>query len=1049
MADQNARNPNLPASALYWGAVLCFLVSGVAGLVYQVVWMRYLGLFLGHTSYAIVAVLASFMGGLAIGNAVLGRMADRTAKPLALYGWLELLIAAYAFLFPVYFELLYDTYVHLATGMEAGGTASRLLKFGFAVFSVTTPAVLMGGTLPILTRTLTRGLGELQAKVSTLYFINSAGAVVGVIIGHFWLVPGYGLETTVFIGGGLNAIVGMVALGLSVQAGEGNDQETAAQEQKEDDSAVTFTPLEHRMAVIGIGVSGFCAMLYELAWTRLLALAVGSSSDAYALMLITFITGIAIGAWIVGRLPERRCGMKLFGWLEVAVGGSTMAMMFCYHYLPYLFLRVSGWIARDEANYAIYQVAQSSICFLVMILPTVCLGMTLPVVSRIATANVKSSGRSVGIVFSVNTLGTVIGTVLTGFWLLPQLGLARTLALGNAFNLCLGVAILLRNNRPLFPRIIAPGSLAGAILVVVVAGHLLDRRWQQTFSMGHWRWKEAPGSYAEFKSMIGGALTKFYRDGADSSVSIQEVRGPVSTNLFLTVNGKSDASTSGDMATQMMLGHVPALLHPNPKSVLIIGLGSGVTAGSVLQHPDVESVEVVEMSPDVIRAAAFFRDHNHDALNHSRLKLIHEDAKAHLLTAGRTYDLIISEPSNPWMAGVAGVFTREYFASCRKHLNPGGLMVQWFHRYEASDETFETVAATFSEAYPNSSLWQGSGRDVIFVGTATDATAFDVKRVVERFNLPSVRADLDRIGMDRPSVFLATQIMPFGDVPYIARPGTPLHSDYFPILEHLGQRGFFARKDSELVHRFDQRMQTRARMLFQKLADKTPVVLDDIRAIARYSRQWRILPDAVQVSLLERWRELAPDDPLQGFHRVQVEDPAGQDRDLLRLFKWRAGSNNVGTIPLSTGSVSEYARRCMSVYRKRRSMFHRPDTTELELLCEKTAQIDPVNQRVYHAYVAELLWDRGAGEAANRWAERAFGQIGGPHANASFELDWFAAKKALAIMIEHQLTQGSINGAAAVVDAAIQMGHIDLSHRVVDDIVLETAVRRVRAARRD
>lgn len=1026
------------------GAVFCFFISGVAGLVYQVVWTRYLGLFLGHTSYAIVAVLASFMGGLAIGNALLGRFADRTRRPLALYAWLELLIAAYAFLFPIYFELLYDSYVSLATGLPAGGGMSRLLKFGFAIFSVTVPAILMGGTLPILTRTLTRSLGEVRSRVSILYFINSAGAVVGVLIGHFWFVPAYGLEVTVYIGGALNVAAGLVAVLLSRRAGEGEDSESIPKNDPSPGKPVdTFTAMDHRMALVGIGVSGFCAMLYEVAWTRLLALAVGSSSDAYALMLITFITGIAIGAAIVGRLPERRCGMKLFGWLEVAVGGSTMVMMFCYHYLPYVFLCLSGWIAREEANYPIYQVAQSAVCFLVMIVPTVCLGMTLPVVSRIATANVSDTGRSVGVVFSVNTLGTVFGTILTGFLLLPALGLARTLALGNALNLCLGAAILLRNRRELFPRIVAPASVAGVLLVVFAAGQLLDHRWQRTFSMGHWRWTSPPQSYSAFKAMLGGAFTSFYRDGADASVAIQEIRTPTVTNLILSVNGKSDASTAADMATQMMLGHVPALLHANPRDVLIVGLGSGVTAGSLLQHPDIENVEVVEMSPDVIRAAGYFRDHNHDALNNPRLKLIHEDAKAHLLTAGRKYDLIVSEPSNPWMAGVAGVFTREYFESCRQHLNEDGLMVQWFHRYEASDETFETVAATFSSVYPNSSLWQGSGRDVIFVGTAaTEPAPFELRRIAERFGFPAVRQDLARIGMDRLAVFFATQITAFGDVPYIARLGAATHSDYFPILEMLGQRGFFARQDSELIHQFDKRSEPRARMLFQRHTQETPMGLDDIRSIIRYSRQWRLLSDQIMVSLLDRWRELGPGDPRLGNYSLKVEDPSGHDRFLLSHFKWRAGTNSSATIPLSMGSVSDFVKRSMDVYRTRKSMFHRPETGELESLCENTIQIDPSNQRVYLAFLAELTSDRGDDAAANQWAQRAFGQMTGPHSGASFDLDWSAAKKALAIMIEYQLADGTLAGAEAVVNAALELGHVDLYQRVAEDIVLETAVRR-------
>ena len=494
------------------------------------------------------------------------------------------------------------------------------------------------------------------------------------------LVPQLGLDLTIYLAGGMNVAAGLVALALPeapVETTAKADTDKSVPP-AQDDTNDTIQRLDMRLAVIGIGMSGFCAMLYEVAWTRLLALSVGSSADAYAIMLVAFISGIAIGAWLIGRLSEKQCGMNLFGWLELAVGGTTMVAMLFYDYVPYLFLQLTQMLAREDSNYLLYQLIQSGICLLVMIIPTICLGMTLPLVSRIATRRINETGRSVGIVFSVNTLGTVLGTIATGFLLMPKLGLATTFALGNACNVALGICVLHRNRWRNKRSATLPILLIASSVLVVYVGRVLDTSWQQVFSAGHWRWRGIPKSYGEFEFNVTEDRIPYYRDGAGSSVAIRisDWAGG-GTNVTLRVNGKPDASTDADMATQVLSAQIPSLLHPDPKKVLIVGLGSGVTAGSVLQHTGVEELTVVEMSPEVIEAGRFFAHANHDVLSNPRMRLVYEDAKSFLRSNPDKYDIIISEPSNPWMAGIAGVFSLEFFEACRARLRPGGIMVQW------------------------------------------------------------------------------------------------------------------------------------------------------------------------------------------------------------------------------------------------------------------------------------------------------------------------------------------------------------------------------------
>src|SRR5688572_12821054 len=297
----------------------CFFASGLAGLGYQVAWTRYLSLFLGHTSYAVVAVLVAFMGGVASGNAVAGVWAARARKPLAVYGWLEILIAIYAVFFPSYYELCHSLYISAARSLAASGTGLLLLKFGFSLITVLLPAAMMGGTFPVLTRFVTRSLSELRERVALLYFINSLGAVFGCIVADFWWVPSHGLELTIYGGAALNFIAGIIALGMSRAILEGSPTSMTAPLPQPNPTDEYFSALDLKVATIAIGLSGFVAMLYEVAWTRLLALALGSSTHAFSIMLITFIAGIATGAALVARWKTEGRTLEAFGWAEVAL----------------------------------------------------------------------------------------------------------------------------------------------------------------------------------------------------------------------------------------------------------------------------------------------------------------------------------------------------------------------------------------------------------------------------------------------------------------------------------------------------------------------------------------------------------------------------------------------------------------------------------------------------------------------------------------------------------------------------------------------------------
>jgi spermidine synthase len=531
----------LTARMTFVAVMLCFLASGMAGLIYQVVWTRYLALFLGHTSYAVVCVLVAFMGGLAVGNAWLGAQADRR-NPLAWYGWLEIGIALYAIVFPFYYELCDRAFLGVARQFTPGNGAILVLKFLFSLATILVPTTLMGATFPALTRFVTRALSELREKVAALYFINSFGAVLGCLVADFWWIPSFGLNRTVMGGAFLNLGAGLVALGMSKSAGtaqtesEAGSMETAGEE--------TFSPGELRLALAGIGLSGFVAMLYEVAWTRVLALTLGATTHAFSLMLVTFISGIAVGAWLIYRVPWRGPSLKAFAWAELALALAILGSMWFYAQLPYWFLHGASLLSRGPNSYPLYELLQALICFAVMFVPAVCLGLTLPLVSRVATNELAHTGRSVGRVFAVNTLGTVAGAVVTGLLVMPELGLPRTFALGIVINAGIGLSILYREQLTarlwLGAGVLAVGFVAGM-------GLILDEEWQCAFSAGLWRFAEPPATREAFEQAIHAGKILYYKDGAASTVTVSSKSNGGREVLSLKVNGKTDAASAVDV----------------------------------------------------------------------------------------------------------------------------------------------------------------------------------------------------------------------------------------------------------------------------------------------------------------------------------------------------------------------------------------------------------------------------------------------------------------------------------------------------------------------
>jgi spermidine synthase len=731
------------------GVVACFFLSGATGLVYEVLWIRLLGLVFGHTVFAVTTVLTAFMAGLGLGSWIFGRVADRHLRPLRLYGLLELGVGVVCLLVPLALPGVEALYRALARGLGLSFFAFSLAQFVLILALFLPPTTLMGATLPILSRVFATEARTLGRRVGLLYALNTLGAVVGTALAGYVLLPGLGMQATLRLAASVNLAIGA----LIVLA----DWRLAAPAPAATPPAAAWEPpgeppsVDATLAAAGLAVAGAASMIYEVAWTRALSLVIGSSTYAFTAMLLAFLLGLALGSALFSRFfGARRLGAAVFGYLQLGVGVAALATLPLFERLPDLVIRALS-VSLSPAFVLLVEV---TLAVAAMLAPTLLIGAGFPCAVQVAARNPGRVAGDVGRLYAINTLGAIGGTVVAGFALVPLAGVQGAVKTAIVLDLVLGLVVVLaaRRIQPEWRwQWLGALTLAGVIVVglvrvpgwspaVMAAGAAVYARQYQRFA-GH-------GGVA--RATADGEVL-LYRDGLTATVSVHR-EGPTT---FLRVNGKTDASNGVDMHMQLMLGHLPLLLHPEARSALVIGLGSGVTAGAVAAHP-VTRVDVVEIEPTVVEAAGFFQRENRDALRDRRVHLAIGDARNVLLASERWWDVIVSEPSNPWIGGVATLFSTEFYSLARSRLLPGGVMVQWIDGYAIRPEDFKMIVRSFRTAFPATTVWHAHGvADFILMGSA-EPRAFDLARVQAALDAsPALREDFARLGFRGPSAFLA------------------------------------------------------------------------------------------------------------------------------------------------------------------------------------------------------------------------------------------------------------------------------------------------------
>ncbi|MEO8377983.1 MAG: fused MFS/spermidine synthase, partial [Candidatus Sumerlaeota bacterium] len=783
----------------------CMFVSGIAGLIYQLVWSRYLSLFVGSSGRAQIIVLATFMGGLGAGSYLFGRRADKTPDSLRLYGLLEIGIAALGICYPLAFDRVRELFIAIVKTMGLSSFGLGVAAAITCAITILIPTILMGGTLPVLGRYLINHPNLVGKRISVLYYVNSLGAVIGTIITGFFLLRWAGLQGTITIAAMLNLVA---AAGAFIVRAQSIPARVFVEGDHANDRPVDASARKRALiTMVAITLSGTAAFLLEIAWVRMMTLVLGSASNSFALMLAAFISGISLGSFVLSFKKKDEGYFAILGWSLVAVGLTTLLTLFGYERLPLLLNQWLTSFERAEKNYGWFQLISFLICFSVMVIPTVFMGLTLPAASRVVSQSLGSIGRKVGGVFAVNTMGSLMGAIVGGFILLPLIGIRHLIEVAVAIDVTLGLWILF-SDAEYRARFATSWKCAALCTTAIAALYVIALpEWDlRIFTSATYRTKSRIQNQDELRRMTSGREILFYRDGKDATITVLSDRsklGIEEKKKTLLINGKPDASTAIDMYTQMLLAHFPMMLHPDPQNVLVIGFGSGVTIGSVsLYHPKL--AECVELIPEVIEAGKEFAPYNHDVLNNPNVNIILQDAKTHLQVSQHQYDVIISEPTNPWISGVAGLFTREFLNTARSKMKPGGIFIQWFHTYEIKDESLFSIINTFNEVFPYNAIFNQMGTDVCIVGS-TEPFDPDFVRMERTLARPDVAQDLKKFGIEGVFPILSMQVTAKNRsaAPYSTIGG--INSDFFPRLEYDAQVGFFVSHRSSLIYLLDRR----------------------------------------------------------------------------------------------------------------------------------------------------------------------------------------------------------------------------------------------------
>ena len=837
---------------------LFFFFSGLCGLVYEVLWTRLFVLVMGGTVYSFTTVLVAYMSGLALGGWLGGRYADRLkTSPLLLYGILEAGVGIYCLLIPLLIQGLNPIFDGLYPVLVSHRFLELLVRFFFSLLILVFPTTLMGATLPILVRYIYSKPERFGEATGGLYTTNTAGAVAGSFLSGMILIPSLGQMHTLYLSAGINLLIFFTIL-ILFQARR--KEFVPVKPQLEEQERERAFNLKAGLVLLGYALSGCSAMIYQVAWSRALILSLGTTLYVLSLILTAYIAGLAVGAGVITPLVDKIKRLWLWvGIFELLIGITAWAVVPFFAQLPLWMI----FIYRPE-SYTAWLALEFLIGMGLIFLPTFLMGALFPLVCRLYSQLRGGVGEAVGEVYAWNTIGAIAGSFLCGFVLISALGLKNSLIFASALSILIGLGFISGEKIKTQIKL----SFQAGSLVVLVALIFLAPGWNPKIINS--------GPYVYYKDYISAFKnvqelkrhletrfkTLFYKEGVEATVSVFQTPDKI---LALRINGKTDASTGDDIITQIFSAHLPLLLHPHSKKVMILGLASGMTMGSVLTHP-VEEVDCVEISPEVVEASQYFNDYNNQPLSDERSWLLINDARYYLAHTSKRYDVIISEPSNPWIGGMGLLFTREFFQQVRERLEPGGIFLLWMEVYNLDLKMAKMLVRTFLEVFPNASLWESiPGSDYILLGV-NDGFQVDFNRIKQALENEKIKTDLARINLNQPEKILARFLMGPEKLREFAN-NSPIHTDdrrqmelYIPrIVYEIEQR----KRQALIVQEF---IKYRGAVFGYLSSRPKP---EEIKQIEKYSLARLYNMEAMYLALSKKGQEQA----LEKFKQALKLDP--------------------------------------------------------------------------------------------------------------------------------------------------------------------------------
>ncbi len=748
-----------------------FLASGAAGLVYEVTWVRSLTLVFGGSHLAVTTVLSVYMGGLALGGAALGRRADASPSPLRLYGLLEIGVAAFALVFLGMMQVYPALYGPLARLAEENRLWLSLLRVAFGVAALIVPTTLMGGTLPVLSRFVAGRTGSLGRQLSFLYGFNTLGAVLGALAAGFALLPALGVRATLLVAAATNLSVGLAAVGLArtpwaraapaAMAASPNAGASPRSASPPAAGEAGLPDVARHLVLWGTAVGGFCALGYEVLWTRMLTMVLGTSVYSFTIMLVAFLAGIAIGSQAYGIAERRRRGppggrsVAAFGLVELATGVAALAVTVLMRDLPtHATLLQRLFFDSRSGEFGARQAASFAVAFAYMFVPAFLMGVAFPLAGTLHATRGEGIGGAVGRVFTWNTVGAILGAAASGFGLIYAFGIERSLQMLAGLNAGAGLALAVSLAGRAVPA--AAAAATAALLVALGGSTSWGRFWDMKyFAVFRNNQREAFDTAFKLEDALRNTDVLYYFEGVNETISVIQPKG--SMRAFV-VNARPEASTAPmDVQCQRTLGHLPMLLHPNPRRVFVLGTGTGMTLGATALHPEAVRIVLAEIEPGAIGAARAFADYNHGAVDSPKVRIVFDDGRNHLRTTDERFDVVTADPIHPWSGGAAYLYTREYFRSVAAHLAPGGIAAQWLPIYELAPRDIQTVLRTWAEAFPHVMVWL-THYDAELVGS-NQAIVVDEEALARRIARPEIARDLAPVEMGTAEAFLSYFVM--------------------------------------------------------------------------------------------------------------------------------------------------------------------------------------------------------------------------------------------------------------------------------------------------